>query len=56
MVNSDNFLFQGKCLPTTVEPLQNGYLRSEERWPLWGGRGVTLQNYFRKYKMFIVLF
>ena len=25
-----NFLFQGKCLPTTVEPLQNGHLGAKE--------------------------
>ena len=25
-----NFLFHGKCLPATVEPLQNGHLGSEE--------------------------
>ena len=25
-----NFLFQGKCLPTTVEPLQNGHLGTVE--------------------------
>ena len=27
-----------------------------ERWPLWGGRGVTRQNFFRECNMFIVLF
>ena len=56
-----NFLFQGKCLPTAVEPLQNGHLGTEESGrcgevALWGGGGVMRQNFFREYNTFIVLF
>ena len=33
----------------TVESFHNGHLRDRRKWPLWGGRGVILTIFLRKY-------
>ena len=39
----------------TVEPLHNRNLGDSRKRPLWGGKGVIWQIFFRKYNMFIEL-